>query len=45
MSAHPPKKDHRRAVTATVVGNFIESFDWLGYGLFAPLFEIGRAHV
>ncbi|GHG43025.1 MFS transporter [Streptomyces zaomyceticus] len=38
MSAHPPKKDHRRAVTATVVGNFIESFDWLGYGLFAPLF-------
>ncbi|MFJ3906230.1 MFS transporter [Streptomyces sp. NPDC090025] len=38
MSAHPPKKAHRRAVTATVVGNFIESFDWLGYGLFAPLF-------
>lgn len=38
MSAHSPKKTHRRAVTATVVGNFIESFDWLGYGLFAPLF-------
>ncbi|MFI8326352.1 MFS transporter [Streptomyces sp. NPDC085529] len=42
MSAHSPKnaekKDHRRAVTATVVGNFVESFDWLGYGLFAPLF-------
>ncbi|MFI2740846.1 MFS transporter [Streptomyces sp. NPDC018711] len=38
MSAHSPKKAHRRAVTATVVGNFIESFDWLGYGLFAPLF-------
>ncbi|MET9617986.1 MFS transporter [Kitasatospora indigofera] len=28
----------RRAVTATVVGNFVESFDWLAYGLFAPLF-------
>ncbi|MCZ0983716.1 MFS transporter [Streptomyces diastatochromogenes] len=38
MTAHSPKKAHRRAVTATVVGNFIESFDWLGYGLFAPLF-------
>ncbi|MFF4550054.1 MFS transporter [Streptomyces sp. NPDC001435] len=38
MSAPSPKKAHRRAVTATVVGNFIESFDWLGYGLFAPLF-------
>ncbi|ROQ23132.1 MHS family alpha-ketoglutarate permease-like MFS transporter [Streptomyces sp. PanSC19] len=38
MSAHSPKKAHRRAVTATVIGNFIESFDWLGYGLFAPLF-------
>ncbi|MER7722387.1 MFS transporter [Streptomyces sp. NPDC096323] len=38
MSAHSPEKTHRRAVTATVVGNFIESFDWLGYGLFAPLF-------
>ncbi|MEU2078998.1 MFS transporter [Streptomyces sp. NPDC013489] len=38
MSAHSQKKAHRRAVTATVVGNFIESFDWLGYGLFAPLF-------
>ncbi|MFJ9829502.1 MFS transporter [Streptomyces sp. NPDC101160] len=36
-SAHSSKA-HRRAVTATVVGNFIESFDWLGYGLFAPLF-------
>ncbi|MGW1776680.1 MFS transporter [Streptomyces sp. NPDC002104] len=31
------RKTHRRAVTATVVGNFVESFDWLGYGLFAPL--------
>ncbi|MFE2210255.1 MULTISPECIES: MFS transporter [Streptomyces] len=38
MPAHAPKRAHRRAVTATVVGNFIESFDWLGYGLFAPLF-------
>lgn len=38
MPVHPPKKVHRRAVTATVVGNFIESFDWLAYGLFAPLF-------
>ncbi|NNJ08457.1 MFS transporter, partial [Streptomyces sp. PKU-MA01144] len=35
---HSPAKAHRRAVTATVVGNFIESFDWLAYGLFAPLF-------
>ncbi|MEE1736300.1 MFS transporter [Streptomyces sp. BE147] len=33
-----PKRAHRRAVTATVVGNFVESFDWLGYGLFAHLF-------
>lgn len=32
------KRAHRRAVTATVVGNFVESFDWLGYGLFAHLF-------
>ncbi|OKK14323.1 cinnamoyl-CoA reductase [Streptomyces sp. CB00455] len=32
-----PRQSHRRAVTATVVGNFVESFDWLGYGLFAPL--------
>ncbi|MFH8385244.1 MFS transporter [Kitasatospora sp. NPDC018058] len=31
------KRAHRRAVAATVVGNFVESFDWLGYGLFAPL--------
>ncbi|MFD7703728.1 MFS transporter [Streptomyces caelestis] len=38
MSPASPRKAHRRAVTATVVGNFIESFDWLGYGLFAPLF-------
>ncbi|WP_254211975.1 hypothetical protein [Streptomyces sp. ADI95-16] len=30
-----PRQAHRRAVTATVVGNFVESFDWLGYGLFA----------
>ncbi|MFJ9810758.1 MFS transporter [Streptomyces sp. NPDC101158] len=37
-AAPSAKKAHRRAVTATVVGNFIESFDWLGYGLFAPLF-------
>ncbi|WP_256107925.1 MFS transporter, partial [Streptomyces sp. ODS05-4] len=43
--AHPVRrplngspKAHRRAVTATVTGNFIESFDWLGYGLFAPYF-------
>lgn len=36
--APPRGKTHRRSVTATVVGNFIESFDWLGYGLFAPLF-------
>ncbi|MER8236222.1 MFS transporter [Streptomyces sp. NPDC094049] len=38
MPAHSPEKAHRRAVTATVVGNFIESFDWLAYALFAPLF-------
>ncbi|MFE4639155.1 MFS transporter [Streptomyces sp. NPDC056773] len=35
--ARAAKRTHRRAVTATVVGNFVESFDWLGYGLFAPL--------
>ena len=29
---------HRRTVAATVVGNFVEYFDWLAYGLFAPLF-------
>ncbi|MFF9347254.1 MFS transporter [Streptomyces sp. NPDC014734] len=33
-----PPLPHRRSVAATVVGNFVESFDWLGYGLFAPLF-------
>ncbi|MFE7131365.1 MFS transporter [Streptomyces sp. NPDC057638] len=38
MSAPSTTTAHRRAVTATVVGNFIESFDWLAYGLFAPLF-------
>ncbi len=31
-------RSRRRSVTATVVGNFVESFDWLAYGLFAPLF-------
>lgn len=35
--ARATQRTHRRAVTATVVGNFVESFDWLGYGLFAPL--------
>ncbi|MFI9203849.1 MFS transporter [Streptomyces sp. NPDC053048] len=29
---------HRRSVATTVVGNFVEYFDWLAYGLFAPLF-------
>lgn len=29
---------HRRTVTATVAGNLVEHFDWLGFGLFAPLF-------
>ncbi|MER6406757.1 MFS transporter [Streptomyces viridosporus] len=38
MSTPPRDTTHRRAVTATVIGNFIESFDWLGYGLFAPFF-------
>ncbi|MER6264918.1 MULTISPECIES: MFS transporter [unclassified Streptomyces] len=38
MPTATPQPSHRRAVAATVVGNFIESFDWLGYGLFAPLF-------
>jgi MHS family alpha-ketoglutarate permease-like MFS transporter len=28
----------RRSIAATVVGNFVEYFDWLAYGLFAPLF-------
>lgn len=34
----PAKRPQRRSVAATVVGNFVESFDWLAYGLFAPLF-------
>ncbi|MEU8775800.1 MFS transporter [Streptomyces sp. NPDC048606] len=38
MSSSPPAPTHRRAVAATVVGNFVESFDWLAYALFAPLF-------
>ncbi|MEU2058545.1 MFS transporter [Streptomyces bungoensis] len=38
MPTTSPHRAHPRAVAATVVGNFIESFDWLGYGLFAPLF-------
>lgn len=29
---------HRRSIVATVIGNFVEYFDWLAYGLFAPLF-------
>ncbi|MFB7915530.1 MFS transporter [Streptomyces sp. NPDC056061] len=33
-----PPLPRRRSVAATVVGNFVESYDWLGYGLFAPLF-------
>ncbi|MCB5165672.1 MFS transporter [Streptomyces bambusae] len=33
-----PQRPGRRSVVATVVGNFVESFDWLAYGLFAPLF-------
>ncbi|MEU0743851.1 MFS transporter [Streptomyces sp. NPDC006134] len=38
MPTHSRNTAHRRAVTATVIGNFTESFDWLGYGLFAPFF-------
>lgn len=37
-SAPARARTSRRSVAATVVGNFIESFDWLAYGLFAPLF-------
>ncbi|WP_436732459.1 MFS transporter [Streptomyces sp. URMC 125] len=33
-----PLRAHRRAVIVTVVGNFVEYFDWLAYGLFAQLF-------
>ncbi|GAT67137.1 MFS transporter [Planomonospora sp. ID91781] len=33
-----PEPRLRRSVAATVVGNFVEYFDWLAYGLFAPLF-------
>ena len=29
---------YRRSIAATVIGNFVEYFDWLAYGLFAPLF-------
>ncbi|MBB4948823.1 MHS family alpha-ketoglutarate permease-like MFS transporter [Kitasatospora gansuensis] len=35
----PHRPDHR-SVSATVVGNFVEAFDWLAYGLFAPLFAV-----
>ncbi|MCX5199498.1 MFS transporter [Streptomyces sp. NBC_00249] len=38
MSSPSTAPSRRRAVTATVVGNFVESFDWLAYALFAPLF-------
>ncbi|MET9156062.1 MFS transporter [Streptomyces griseoflavus] len=38
VTASARKRAHRRSVAATVVGNFVESFDWLAYGLFAPLF-------
>jgi MHS family alpha-ketoglutarate permease-like MFS transporter len=33
-----PARPNRRSVAATVVGNAVESFDMLAYGLFAPLF-------
>src|SRR5258706_8103944 len=33
-----PTPMRRRSIAATVVGNFVEYFDWLAYGLFAPLF-------
>ncbi|OZM71899.1 MFS transporter [Amycolatopsis antarctica] len=29
---------HRRSLLATVFGNFVEYFDWLAFGLFAPYF-------
>ncbi|MER7764839.1 MFS transporter [Streptomyces sp. NPDC097619] len=36
--APAPARPNRRSVAATVVGNAVESFDMLAYGLFAPLF-------
>ncbi|PPK63170.1 MFS transporter [Actinokineospora auranticolor] len=31
-------RSHRRTVATTVAGNFVEYFDWLAFGLYAPLF-------
>lgn len=39
--AHTPRSalpSHRRTVGATIAGNLVEHFDWLGFALFAPLF-------
>jgi MHS family alpha-ketoglutarate permease-like MFS transporter len=33
-----PTGRHRRTVLAAVFGNLIEQFDWLAFGLFAPMF-------
>jgi MHS family alpha-ketoglutarate permease-like MFS transporter len=32
------RRRRRRTVAATVAGNFVEYFDWLAFGLYAPLF-------
>jgi MFS transporter, MHS family, alpha-ketoglutarate permease len=39
LAAMPAKVD-RRSVAAIVVGNFVEYFDWLAFGLFAPIFAV-----
>src|SRR4051812_5524166 len=38
VSSAAPPPALRRSVAATAVGNFVEYFDWLAYGLFAGLF-------
>lgn len=38
VAAARPTRLHRRSVATTVIGNFVEYFDGLAYGLFAALF-------
>jgi MFS transporter, MHS family, alpha-ketoglutarate permease len=37
-STATPATLNRRTVTATVIGNFLELFDWFMFGLYVPLF-------
>jgi len=38
LPPRPGAPAHRRTVGATVAGNLVEHFDWLGFALFAPIF-------